>query len=450
MLACMRACCLIALVLSIFASPARPQSALLVISLDGMRPDYVLKADEHGLKIPHLRRILAEGAHASGVRGVLPTVTYPSHTTILTGVWPNKHGIYSNVVSDPLGKNMDGWYWYAEDIRVPTLWEAAANAGMKVGSVSWPVSVLARGVTYLIPEYWRAQKTPDDLKLMRAISTPGLINEIEKQAGPYIMDLDAAVDGDRQRTRYAIAILREKKVQFMTVHLAALDHIEHASGPFSPEANAALEQLDQQVADLEAAAKSAHNNVTVCVLSDHGFARTDHSLNLLKPFADAGLVTLSASRKITEWKAWPKADGGSASVLIHDPHDEATRSKVRELLHHLAADPNNGINQILDAREIATLRREPRGVVLGRYENQLLSGVEPGASRRTEESWRHARLSSVASRVTGVILHCRTQHQARPGSRPHRHAQYRPNPRRLPGSEVHLWRSPRALHIFRH
>src|SRR5690242_7478270 len=92
------------------ATPARPQSALLVISLDGMRPDYVTGADRHNLKIPHLRRLLAEGAHATGVRGVLPTVTYPSHTTILTGVWPMKHGIYSNVVTDPPGKNLDGWY----------------------------------------------------------------------------------------------------------------------------------------------------------------------------------------------------------------------------------------------------------------------------------------------------------------------------------------------------
>src|SRR2546428_854263 len=75
----------------------RPARALLMISIDGLRPDYVLKAGEHGLKIPHLRRILQEGAHATGVRGVLPTVTYPSHTTLLTGVWPAKHGIYSNL-----------------------------------------------------------------------------------------------------------------------------------------------------------------------------------------------------------------------------------------------------------------------------------------------------------------------------------------------------------------
>src|SRR5271165_6897096 len=78
----------------LLALPLAAQS-LIVVSIDGMRPDYVLKADEHGLKIPHLRRILKDGAHATGVRGVLPTVTYPSHTTILTGVWPAKHHIYS-------------------------------------------------------------------------------------------------------------------------------------------------------------------------------------------------------------------------------------------------------------------------------------------------------------------------------------------------------------------
>lgn len=338
---------------------AHAQSAVLVISLDGMRPDYVLKADEHGLKIPHLRQLLKEGAHASGVRGVLPTVTYPSHTTILTGVWPAKHGIYSNVVTDPLGKNLDGWYWYAEDIRVPTLWDAAAKAGMKVGSVSWPVSVGTQGVTYLIPEYWRAQKTADDLKLMRAIATPGLINEIQKQAGLYVMDLDAAIEGDQQRTKYAVAILREKKVQLMTVHLAALDHLEHQGGPFSPVANAALEQLDAHVGELEEAAKSAFPNVTVCVLSDHGFARTDHRFNILKPFVDAGLVTLNTAGKITEWKAYAKPDGGSSEVYLKDPNDGATRQKVQALLQRLAADSANGIERVLDKNEIAKMGGDP-------------------------------------------------------------------------------------------
>src|SRR4029077_17837069 len=64
------------------------QRAVAVISIDGMHPDYVLKAGEHGLRIPNLRRYLRDGVHASSVRGVLPTVTSPSHTTMMTGVWP--------------------------------------------------------------------------------------------------------------------------------------------------------------------------------------------------------------------------------------------------------------------------------------------------------------------------------------------------------------------------
>jgi predicted AlkP superfamily pyrophosphatase or phosphodiesterase len=335
-------------------SAAQSQRALVVISIDGMRPDYVFRADEYKLKIPHLRRIMTEGAHASGVRGVLPTVTYPSHTTILTGVWPAKHGIYSNLTFDPLDKNLAGWYWYSEDIQVPTLWEAAGKAGLATASVSWPVSVGAP-VKYLIPEFWRASKSPEDLKLMRAVSTPGLMAEIEKTAGPYINDLDDALPGDRQRTRYAAAILRSKKAQFITVHLAALDHLEHADGPFSPVALAALEELDTRVGELEDAVRANFPDYTICVLSDHGFARTDHTLSLMIPFIEAGFVTVKQG-KVTDWKAFPRVDGGSAAIIVKDTKD---REAVGKLLHKLAADPANGIEKILEPEEIAKLGGAP-------------------------------------------------------------------------------------------
>jgi predicted AlkP superfamily pyrophosphatase or phosphodiesterase len=338
----------------LLALPLSAQS-LLLISIDGMRPDYVLKADEHGLKIPHLRRLLKEGAHATGVRGVLPTVTYPSHTTILTGVWPVKHHIYSNVLFDPLDRNLAGWMWYAEDIAVPTLWQAASKAGLVVGSVSWPVSVAAPGIAYNVPEYWRAPKMPgEDIKLLRAISTPGLIAEIEKQAGPYVTDLDDAAHGDRQRTNYAIAILKKKHAQFMTVHLASLDHLEHGYGPFSPEANSTLEQIDGQVGELEEAAGGA----VVCVLSDHGFTRTDHNFNLVAAFAEEGLVTM-VNKKVTDWKAFPDLEAGSAAIILKDAKDDATRAKVDKLLRRLAADPKNGIAQIIGPKQIAAFGGRP-------------------------------------------------------------------------------------------
>jgi predicted AlkP superfamily pyrophosphatase or phosphodiesterase len=385
------------------------QRALLLISIDGMRPDYVTAADAHGLKIPNLRRILAQGAHASGVRGVLPTVTYPSHTTILTGVWPARHGIFSNLTFDPAGTNFEGWYWYSEDIRAPTLWEAAAKAGYRVGSVSWPVSVGAPGVSYLIPEYWRAT-TPDDLKLLRALSTPGLLREFEGQLGPYVTDLEDAIPSDWSRTRYAEAIILHKHPHLITVHLAALDELEHQTGPFSAEANRTLEEIDGMVGRLNDAMRRENPGAAICIVSDHGFARIDHQFSPRVALVKAGLMTPNPKRDslqapaVTEWKAASWGTGGSAMIVLHDPHDEVTREALAKLLRELAADPANGIAGILDREAIARLGGSGMadfaidmkpgysiGAAMdGRWCGQSSPAARMGTHRRTPKCWRRS------------------------------------------------------------
>src|SRR5208283_1206377 len=98
----------------------------------------------------------------------------------------------------------------------------------------------------------------------RAVSTPLLVAEIAKDAGPYNLDLDDAIPGDWARTRYAAWILRHGKPQLMTLHLAALDHLEHATGPFSPESNNTLEQIDAMLGQLQEAARAARPDYAVC------------------------------------------------------------------------------------------------------------------------------------------------------------------------------------------
>lgn len=174
-------CSLLIAAYTLAQQQARP--LLLMISVDGMRPDYITQADAHGAKVPNRRRFLKEGTYADGVVGVIPTVTYPSHTTLVRGVWPAKHGIFANTTFDPLQQNNQGWYWYTEDIRVPTLWDAAAQAGRTTASIQWPVTVGAH-ITWNIPEFWRAS-TPDDAKLLRAVSTRGLLEEAKAELGEY-------------------------------------------------------------------------------------------------------------------------------------------------------------------------------------------------------------------------------------------------------------------------
>ena len=318
---------------------------LLMISIDGLRPDYVTAADRHRLAVPNLRRFLTEGTFAESVQGVIPTVTYPSHTTLITGVWPAKHGILANTVFDPLRENQGGWYWYAEDIRVPTLWDAAGRAGLSTASVQWPVSVGAR-VTWNIPEFWRAS-TPDDAKLLRAVSTPGLIAELAPEIGPYPRAL--TVESDEQRARYAVRILEKKRPNLLTLHLVSLDHTEHTTGPFSGESLAALERLDAVVGTLRHAAEAAApGRAYVAIVSDHGFGATTSQLNLNTELRSAGLITVGAQNKVTDWKAMAWTAGGCIAVMLKDEADAATRTQVKALLDRLAADPAHGIDRVLD------------------------------------------------------------------------------------------------------
>jgi predicted AlkP superfamily pyrophosphatase or phosphodiesterase len=319
--------------------------------VDGLKPEAVLHAKEHGLRLPNLVRFLNEGTYSSGVMGVLPTVTYPSHATLITGVSPAKHGISANTTFDPYVKNEQGWYWYAEDIKVPTLWDAAHAAGLTTASVYWPISVGAH-VDFNLPQIWRTG-TEDDSKLQRSLSTPGLEQELVANLGRYPGGMEETVDADEVRTRFAVKIIETKHPAFMTVYLTGLDTEQHKSGPFSEKSDAVLERLDALVGQLRAAAENtSEGNAYVCVVSDHGFAKVQHDVNLYEAFLGAELFTMDSSHKVTAWKAMPWPAGGAAAIVLQDPNDKVTATRVEELLHRLAADPSNGIDRILTREEL--------------------------------------------------------------------------------------------------
>jgi predicted AlkP superfamily pyrophosphatase or phosphodiesterase len=333
------------------AQEQQPRTPVILISIDGLKPEYVLDADAHGLKIPNLRRFLKEGAYSTGVHGVVPTVTYPSHTTILTGVSPAKHGIYANTTFDPLHKNQGGWYWYAEDIKVPTLWDAAADAHLTTANVHWPVSVAAR-ITWNLPQYWRTG-TSDDRKLLRVLATPGLLDALEKDLGPYADGIKEDIDGDENRAKFAARLLELKHPDFATIYLTALDTEEHASGPFSSESNATLERIDAALGGILASVKRVYGDrAVVCVVSDHGFVLTDRALNLGVAFRKAGLIEFDAKDNIKSWKAMIWEAGGSTAIVLRDKNDAVTKAKVAELLAKLAANPANGIDRVVPEAEL--------------------------------------------------------------------------------------------------
>ncbi|WP_278392288.1 alkaline phosphatase family protein [Sphingobium yanoikuyae] len=365
--------------LAVTPLPALAEPVLL-ISIDGLRPGDVLEADKRGLALPNLRHFLTDGAHAAGVTGVLPTLTYPSHTTLMTGVSPGKHGIVSNNSFDPMQINQGGWYWYAQDVKVPMLWDAAAKAGLSTGNIHWPVSVAAKGISWNLPQIWRTGHA-DDARLLDALATPGLKAELERAVGqPYAMGIDESLSGDQNRGRFATALIAAHQPDFLTVYLTALDHEQHGSGPDTPAAKAVLEKIDAIVGDLIAAERKAHPDALIALVSDHGFEATHSGLNLFRPFIDAGLITLGADGKVASWQAMPWIGGGSAAIMLARPDDKMLADKVKGLLDRLAANPANGIDSIVDRAEMAKLGGNPQAAFTINLKPGFVTDIFRGAN----------------------------------------------------------------------
>ena len=352
--------------------PTRAQTlrpAVILLSIDGMKPDYVLEADKHGLKVPNLRRLIADGAYATAVTGVTPTVTYPSHTTLITGVTPSVHGILNNSPFDPLSANADGWYWYADDIKVPTLWDVAGQAGLVTANVDWPVSVGAH-ITFNIAQYWRAA-FPEDHKLLRALSTPGLLEDAERDCGPYPAGYQYTLADDGRRARFVAWMLEKKRPDFTTAYLGSLDEEEHNTAPYSKTTFQTLEGLDALVGQVRAAADRAFSgHFVLSVVSDHGHITADHQLHLNAALQQAGLIELDPQGKVKTWRAFAWSAGGSAGIVLQNPADASVRQQVGAVLRRLADDPANGIARVADGTDLQALGGFPTAT--------FVVGLKPG------------------------------------------------------------------------
>jgi predicted AlkP superfamily pyrophosphatase or phosphodiesterase len=343
------------------ALPPTPVDRVLVVSIDGLLPACYLEPDAHGLAVPTLRTLARSGIAARGVRSVFPSVTYPSHTTMATGVPPAVHGIVTNVASDPGERNMEGWRWYTEDIKAPTVWDAATAAGREVALVNWPVTIGAR-VRWLVPEYWRAG-TPDDAKLTRALSTPGLLPGVAARFPDLWRKFTPPNVADEATADIVVQLLGSTRASLVMTHIWQTDDAQHKFGPWSPQAIAAIENADRQLGRMVDAAKASGPwaRTAVVVVSDHGFTNVTRELRPGALLRDRGFVTVDPITGHPEEKtarATVSTNGGLAFFYVASG-DETTRAALGTLLATLAADPKSGIGRVYDAKMIRERGGDP-------------------------------------------------------------------------------------------
>ena len=343
------------------ATPGQVKHVILV-SIDSLMPEVYLTPDAHGLKIPNLRELARNGAYSTGVRTVFPASTYPAHTSIVTGVNPATHGIVKNRPDDPMNVLGDAMPFYTEDIRVPTLYQAAEAKGLRTALVYWPVTMGAK-VDAIVPEFWRSQDgSVEDQKLQRVISTPGLLEAVAKRFPDFYDGFKPPRVEDKPPGDIAVHLIETLKPNLLLVHMFDVDHTTHNEGIFSEKAKEKIEIADAQVGRMIEAAKRAGtwSSTVVVFVSDHGMIPYQRRVRPGVWLKDAGLVTLDSANRVKDYKVWLYTAGGSAFIYLRDENDEETKQRVLALFRERLAATNPRISRIYSREELRAAGADPR------------------------------------------------------------------------------------------
>jgi predicted AlkP superfamily pyrophosphatase or phosphodiesterase len=337
----------------------QPIRHVILISIDGLMPFAYLSPDAYGLQVPTLRELARNGAWSEGAKSVFPSLTYPVHTSMVTGTNPGTHGIVTNDAWDPLDENDAGQRWYTADIRATPLWDAARARGLRTALVYWPVTVGARA-TAIVPEYWRAG-TGEDVKLVYALSTPGLLEAVEKRFPNFRAGFTPPAVRDESLADIAVHLIETVRPHLTLLHMFEVDREQHYGGLFSRRALDAIENADRQITRVIAAAKKAGiwEQTVLVVVSDHGFLSAAKRVRPGVLLREKGLVTLDERNRIKDWKAVVMTGGGQAYVYVRDPADQETRKTVLETFAAAAGKPGSGIGRIYTQEEIRSKGGDP-------------------------------------------------------------------------------------------
>lgn len=378
---------------------------VIIISIDGFRPDFYMDPSWNAV---NLQQMKANGVYAQGVQGVFPSVTYPSHTAVITGALPIHHGIYYNLYFEPWD-TAGRWYWNESEIKVPTLWDAVKQAGMTSATVSWPVTVGAP-INWNIPETWAwpGKKLLLD-KVSQLASPPGLFEEVQQNATGKLAEADyngEFLGSDQNMARIAGYLIMKNKPNLLAVHLANTDHFEHEQGRDGEKVRRAVAGADRAVLTILESIERAgiKDSTSVIILGDHGFVDLHTSLLPNIWLRDAGFPTPSQKGSKETWKAMFHTNGGSAFLHLKDRNDKQTLTKVRAMLKALP-EGQKRMFRIVERAELDSIGADPNVVLaLAAIQGVSFSGSDKGAEAvRSASGGTHGYFPDFKEIQTGFI-----------------------------------------------
>lgn len=315
------------------AAPPAKDRTVIVISLDGF-PAYMFQRSD--LPAPTLRGLMARGSYASGMQPVNPSVTWPNHTTLVSGVTPAEHHVIVNREIEstgawpPVRVNPDAEKSHM--VHAETLYDAAHQAGLTTAQVDWVAINNAPTITWAFPEFLtsplqqemisKSALTADDLQGFRSKSI---------------------VFRDEIWTRAAAYLLREHKPNLLLFHLLTLDSVSHTYAPGTLAAYTAIGFLDRCIAQLMAAVQEAgmEKTTTIFVVSDHGFEKVPKQIMPGAVLSAAGLGSQDV---------FCISEGGSLMIYVDKAKASELLPKAQE-----AFEKAEGVTRVAASKDFAAL-----------------------------------------------------------------------------------------------
>ena len=288
---------------------------LIIISNDAL-----VREDIEYLKTkPCMKELIFGGSFVETLKTVYPSITYCCHTSMITGAYPNKTGVYNNEV-DELG-NTD-WNWERKYIKVKTLIDAFKEKGKTTANVFWPVLGCDKNIDYNIPEYW---SQPYDTSVIDAFKRMGSSDKvIEDIVKPNLYYLEGHERKHPFCDEFMLSCARDMILKYqpdlLVVHPGNIDGLRHERGIFNEYVTEQLDYTYYWIEKIIRALKETGNyeNTDIILTSDHGqmdIKRWCHPNILLR---EMGLLEVDEDGKPKNVKAYMKPVGGSAQIFITD------------------------------------------------------------------------------------------------------------------------------------
>jgi predicted AlkP superfamily pyrophosphatase or phosphodiesterase len=319
---------------------------LIVFSADAMVHEDIAFLSN----LPNFKKYLAGGSEIKSLRSIYPTVTFPVHVSLETGMYPGHHGIISNLEIHP-GLLHQRWNWMHQRVRRRDIYDAAKEAGLATGSAYWSVTGAHPSIDYLINEYWT--QSPGE-SIREAFSRIGTKDEMIAIMEKYqTEDFENRIpDWGNFIVNCACEIIRNYSPDLMTIHVPNLDKLRHHYGVFNEKVTRGIEVIDGYIGQVMEAAEAAGVGTNLFLLSDHGQLEIKRNININVLFADYGLIRTDDQGNFIDWDAYSCSNGMSALVFLKTPGDFRMYEKVYAILRSFCDEGIYGIGNVFTEPEI--------------------------------------------------------------------------------------------------